>query len=80
MRNLGESGIGGADGETADFETTDAGTADVEGGTVRDGWVTGDAEDLGTPSELEPVPDTGDARAAVTPAHLQADTEQMDER
>ncbi|MGH3464212.1 MAG: segregation and condensation protein A, partial [Kribbellaceae bacterium] len=45
--NLGESGIGGAEGESA---------------------------------ELEPVPDTDDARAAVAPAHLQADTEQMDER
>ena len=45
--NLGEWGIGGAEGESA---------------------------------ELEPVPDTDDARAAVTPAHLQADTEQMDER
>ncbi len=65
-------------------EQASAGDEDIGGsadiGPDENGWTTGDAEDLGTPSRLEPVPDTDSARTAEPPAHPGAATEQMDER
>jgi segregation and condensation protein A len=82
---VGDDVAGGESAEVGAWgELVSAGDEDIGGyadtGPDEGGWTTGAAEDLGTPSTLEPVPDTDSARTAEPPARPEAATEQMDER